>query len=127
MKNKIIIATITSVAITGLMIPKLASAYHGDPNITGPNYTEERHEAINKALAENNYSAWLKQMQGRGITNRIDEKNFAKFSEAHRLALAGDSEGAAKIRAELGLGLQNGSGNGQGYSQKNGGGYGRNR
>jgi hypothetical protein len=88
-------------------------AYRGDPTVKGPNYSEERHTLMQKAFETNDYNAWKNLMQNRGrATQVINENNFSKFSEAHKLALSGDLEGAQKIRQELGLGLKNGSGQG---------------
>jgi len=96
-------------------------AYKGDPNVKGPNYTPERHEAMEKAFDNKDYNVWKNLMQGRGrVTQIVNEGNFAKFAEAHNLAEQGKTAEAAKIRQELGLGFRNGSGNGQGM------GYGRN-
>jgi len=121
--NKKILTIGAAVLGTGMLLVGASSAfaYRGDPGVTGPNYTPERHEAITKAFENNDYNAWKTQMQGKGrVTQVINEGNFARFAEMHRLNLAGDTEGAAKIRTELGLGLRNGSGYGQGS------GYGRN-
>ena len=96
-------------------------AYRGDPNVQGPNYSPERHEAMTKAFENNDYNAWKELMQGKGrVTQAVNEGNFARFAEAHKLALEGKTEEAKSIRTELGLGLRNGSGQGQGM------GYGRN-
>ena len=87
------------------------SAYRGDPAVTGPNYSTERHEAMLKAFENKDYTAWKSLMQNKGkVTQVITEANFAKFVEAHNLALQGKTAEAQKIRKELGLGLQNGSG-----------------
>lgn len=95
-----------------------AQAYQGDPSVKGPNYSEERHTAMEQAFANNDYAAWKDLMQGRGrVTQVINQDNFARFAEAHRLAENGDLAGAQKIRTELGLGLRNGSGNGQGMGR----------
>ncbi|MCB9813278.1 MAG: hypothetical protein H6772_02630 [Pseudomonadales bacterium] len=94
--------------------PSLVSAYQGNPNVQGPNYSSVRHEAINQAFSNGDYNSWKQQMEGNGATNRITETNFLRFAEAHKLATQGDLEGAKKIREELGLGLKDGSG------QKNG-------
>lgn len=92
-----------------------ADAYKGDAAIEGPNYSLERHTAMEKAFETNDYSAWKELMGGKGrVTQVINKDNFAKFADAHKLAKGGDTTGAAKIRAELGLGLKNGSGQGQG-------------
>lgn len=127
MKNKFILVSAGALAITAVVAPQLASAYRGDPNAQGPNYSEEQHAAVTTALESGDYSAWSEEMEGRGVSRRINENNFSQFQEMHRLNLAGDSEGAARIRAELGLGLQDGSGSGQGQGAGNGQGYGRNR
>jgi hypothetical protein len=116
-----ILLGITAFAIGATVIfPHAAFAYKGDPNKMGPNYTEERHEKMEKAFENKDYSAWSKLMEGKGrVTQVINAQNFAKLAEAHELAEQGKTAEAYKIRTELGLGLQNGSGKGQGM------GYGR--
>ena len=113
---------LTALAIGGaIMAPQAAFAYRGDPNVQGPNYTAERHDAITKAFENKDYNAWKSLMSGRGrVTQMINADNFNRFAEAHQLTLQGKTVEANAIRAELGLGLQNGSGMGQGM------GYGRN-
>lgn len=87
------------------------SAYQGDPAVKGPNYTAERHEAMEQAFLNKNYTAWKNLMAGRGrVTQVINQDNFAKFAEAHNLAVQGKTAEAQKIREELGLGLNNGAG-----------------
>ena len=101
-----------------------ASAYKGDPKVMGPNYTAERHTAMEKAFETKDFTAWSDLMSGKGkVTQAINKDNFAKFAEAHELAEKGDKAGADKIRAELGLGLKDGSGQGQ----RNGMGKGMNK
>jgi hypothetical protein len=86
-------------------------AYRGDPAVQGPNYSTERHTAMLKAFENKDYTAWKNLMQNRGMASKvITEANFAKFVEAHNLVLQGKTAEAQKIRQELGLGLQNGSG-----------------
>ena len=96
-----------------------AEAYKGDPAVKGPNYSVERHDAMTKAFETKDYTAWASLMQGKGrVTQVINKDNFAKFAEAHELALQGKTEEAQKIRQELGLGLKNGQGRtsgGMGY------------
>jgi hypothetical protein len=95
-----------------------ALAYRGDPTVHGQNYSAERHTAMLKAFENKDYTAWKSLMQNRGMATKvITEANFAKFVEAHNLALQGKTVEAQKIRQELGLGLHNGSG-------RNGGGMG---
>lgn len=103
---------ITLAAISAF--PGIASAYRGDPLVKGPNYSIERHEAMLKAFENKDYTAWANLMQGRGrVTQVVNKDNFAKFAEAHKLALQGKTTEAQKIRQELGLGLHNGSGQGR--------------
>ena len=91
-----------------------ADAYKGDATVKGPNYSIERHTAMEKAFETNDFTAWSKLMAGKGkVTQVINKDNFAKFAEAHELAEKGDTAGVAKIRAELGLGLKDASGQGQ--------------
>lgn len=112
LNKKFLIGTSMLLATAGLVGSALyVSAYQGNPNIKGPNYTAERHDAMTKAFENNDYNAWKELMAGRGrVTQVINEGNFSKFAEAHKLALEGKIDEANKIRAELGLGLRNGSG-----------------
>ncbi len=102
-------------ALVAVMTAGLATsvfAYQGDPNVQGPNYTSERHTAMTVAFEKGDYNAWKELMAGKGrVSQVINEGNFAKFAEAHKLALSGDTAGASAIRAELGLG-QGGKGQG---------------
>lgn len=118
--NKTILALSAAVLGIGAFFATSSSAlaYRGDPNVQGPNYTAERHEAMTKAFENKDYNAWKKQMQGRGrVSQVINESNFAKFAEMHRLMLDGKTAEANAIRTELGLGLQNGSGQGMSYGR----------
>ena len=115
--NKAILA-VTALALgAGVLFATAPStlAYRGDPNVQGPNYSPERHEAMEKAFENKDYNAWKNLMQGRGrVTQVVTEQNFARFAEAHELAEQGKIQEANQIRQELGLGLHNGSGQGQG-------------
>ena len=107
-----------------------ASAYKGNPEVKGPNYSLERHIAMEKAFETNDYLAWKNLMQNKGkVTQIINKDNFTKFSEAHKLAEKGDLEGAKKIKQELGLGLKDGSGQkmGNGFAKGLGKGNNKNR
>lgn len=87
-----------------------AFAYQGNPAVKGPNYSVERHEAIEKAFESNDYDAWKNLMQGnRRVTQIINRENFSTFAKAHELMEQGKTAEAQKIRQELGLGLRNGS------------------
>lgn len=118
--NKTIIAlSIATVVLGGMFVyPKAAEAYRGDPAVKGPYYTEERHVAMEKAFETKDYNAWKNLMQGKGrVTQVVNQDNFVKFAQAHELAEAGKTQEAAAIRQELGLGLHNGSGQGNGMGR----------
>jgi len=122
MNKKIsILLGITALVLgVSLITPKEALAYKGDATVKGPNYTQERHEAMTRAFETKNYNAWKSLMTGNTrVTQVINAQNFARFAEAHQLSLQGKNEEAKAIRAELGLGLKNGSGMGQNKGQCN--------
>jgi len=96
-----------------LLAPKVVEAYRGDPSTQGPNYSEERHEVMEKAFENKDYNTWKDLMNGKGrVTQVINEQNFDKFAEMHKLRLENKIDEANKIKTELGLGTgqQNGSG-----------------
>lgn len=121
MNKKTILLGLTALVLGGLVIsPIQAEAYRGDPNVKGPNYSAERHAAMEKAFENKDYNAWKSLMQGRGrVMQVVNAQNFAQFAEAHELAEQGKIAEAKKIREKLGLGLHNGMGMGRGM------GYGR--
>jgi len=83
------------------------------PNVKGPNYSAERHEAMQNAFENHDYEAWKGLMQEVGrvrVVEAINADNFDKFVEAHELASQGKFEEAREIRKELGLGKKDGSG-----------------
>ena len=130
--NKIFLGLGTLALVLGVsgVIANTADAYRGDPNVKGPNYSTERHTAVQKALETNDYNAWKTLMEGKGrVTQVINQDNFAKFAEAYKLALKGDTAGAEKIRNELGLNLGQGMKGGLGKGMNNGmhKGFGRNK
>ena len=123
--KKIILGLGTLALVVGISgaIASSANAYKGDPTVKGPNYSIERHTAMEKAFDSNDYTSWKNLMGSKGrVTEVINKDNFAKFAEAHKLAEKGDLIGAQKIRQELGLGLKNGSGQGMRNRQGNGSG-----
>ncbi len=122
MNKKLMMLSTAGIVLSGILFSRgQVLAYRGDPSVQGPNYSVERHEAMTKAFESNDYAAWKELMQGKGrVTQVINEQNFARFAEAHMLALEGKTAEAKEIREELGLGLREGCG------LKMGGGYGRN-
>ena len=82
-----------------------AHAYQGDPNVRGPDCSEERHTAMVQVFTNNDYTAWKELMADKGrVTEAVTEENFAEFAEAHTRAKEGDIERAKEIRQALGLG-----------------------
>ena len=119
MKNKKTMSFL-ALGIVALLGIGLVAAYQGDYSVEGPNYSEDRHEAMEEAFANYDYNAWVTLMteDGRhpGVINKIDASNFELFIDAHNAGKSGDLDMAAKLRAELGLGQgkMNGEGNRQG-------------
>lgn len=115
MNKKQILLGATAVILGGSAVsPHFVEAYQGDPNVHGPNYTVQRHEAMTQAFENNDYNAWREQMEGQGrVTEVVNEENFARFAKAQQLAAEGKDDEAREIRQELGLGLKNGAGQGQ--------------
>jgi len=114
-KTSILLGLTALVVGSAVIAPQAVLAYRGDPAVKGPNYTEERHAAMEKAFENRDYNAWKALMTGKGrVTQVVNAENFAVFAEAHDLAEQGKTDEANKIRAELGLGQRNGTGKGQG-------------
>ncbi len=79
-------------------------AYQGDATVKGPNYSEDRHTAMERAFETNDYEAWKNLMQGRGrVTQVVTKDNFAQFAKIHEYVEEGNVAEAQKIREELGL------------------------
>lgn len=107
-KTNVVLFSIVAVALF-LGTISVANAFRGDFAQMGPNYSNERHALMQKAFETNDYNLWKSQMQGRGrMMDFINENNFSRFAEMHRLMNAGKYDEARKIRAELGMG--NGAG-----------------
>lgn len=113
-KKTLILGAAALVLGAAAILPQTVSAYKGDANVQGPNYTPERHEAMTKAFANKDYNSWKTLMNGKGVARKVTAENFAKFALAHELSLQGKTAEANAIKAELGLGLGTGQGNGHG-------------
>lgn len=118
MLKKGIVLGVLGLVIAGIATYSMgAFAYQGDATKTGPNYSPERHEQMEKAFDNNDYNSWKNLMNGKGrISQVINEGNFNRFAEAHRLMEEGKTDDANKIRQELGLGQGGKNGQGQGMS-----------
>lgn len=114
------LSTFALIAGATLVGASSAYAYRGDANVQGPNCTLERHTAMLQAFENKDYNAWKSLMAGKGrVAQVITKDNFAKFAQMHKLRLEGKTEEANAMRAELGLGMRDGSGkdHGQGYGK----------
>jgi hypothetical protein len=119
MRNKIVIPVGVIALVSAAGVAYAAYAYQGDPGQRGPNFSQTRYEAMQKAFENNDYNAWKELMNGQGrVSSVINEGNFSRFSEMHSLMLEGKYDEANKIREELGLGQINSSRNQNG--QQNG-------
>jgi len=114
MKKTLIVTGVLTLALA-FVFSKSALAYRGDPNVKGPNYTPERHQAMINAFEKKDYNAWKNLMAGRPITQKINASNFSKFVEMRNLMLQGKVDEANKIKARLGLGQGLGGGFGRRY------------
>jgi len=97
--------------VTLLSSARAASAYQGNPNVMGPNYNPERHEAMEATFVagEKGYENWLKLMENRAWRLRqvvTSSKIFAEFAQAHEKGV----ESMNTFRAKYNLGP-----NGQGF------------
>jgi len=114
MKKTLMTTGILTLALA-FVFAKSSFAYRGDPNVKGPNYTPERHQAMLKAFENKDYNTWKNLMGDRPITQKINASNFSKFVQMRNLMLQGKVDEANKIKAELGLGQRLGGGFGRGY------------
>ena len=112
--------------IIALLGISMVFAYQGDPNVQGPNFSEERHEAMQEVLESGSYEDWYNLMiendRHPRIVEVITEENFDEFVEARNAALEGDLDALKEFRESLGLGLGqmkhgNGKALGKGYGK----------
>jgi len=111
-KSVILGASAFALILGGFLLINGVSAYRGDINVKGPNYSADRHEKMLAAFKNNDYQAWKASMGENGgrAAQVINQDNFAKFAQSHQLMLEGKYEEAQKIRQELGLGQGMGRG-----------------
>lgn len=103
----------------------LVAAYHGNPEVQGPEYSDERHEEMEQAFDTLDYDAWVILMEESGrhpkVLDMVSEDNFEVFVEVHDAMEDGNMELAHQLRAELGLGQGRMAG-GEGVGLKDGSG-----
>lgn len=84
-----------------------AWAWRGNPNVKGPYCTQERQQAVHKAIEDGNYEEWktlMEQKSGRGrVLNVVNKENFGQFAKAYQLSKEGKFDEADEIRSQLGL------------------------
>ena len=115
MKKKIILGGLTVVMATALATGSVYASPNEFANKKDNKHTAiqqqdkddllVRHEAMEKAFANNDYNAWkelMKNREGR-VVSVINAANFPKFAEAHRLISAGKFEEGKKILTDLGV------------------------
>ncbi len=124
--KKITIFGLLALMVVGIVIStSIVSAYRGDYSIQGPNYNEERHEAMEDAFESLDYNTWYELMAENDrhprVVDVVTENNFETFVQAHEAAESGDYETASALRAELGLNNGNGPRDGTGFGKGQGG------
>ena len=123
MKNKRMFSLFALGAIALLGVGFVA-AYQGDYSTRGPDYSDERQDAIHDAFNNLNYDAWVVLITESGRSSRVlsvvTEENFATFVEAHEAGEMGDSDRAAELRSNLGLNNGIGPRDGTGFGDKKG-------
>lgn len=91
----------------GLAADDSISQPDGDTTAARQCLSEQRHTAVLAAIQNRDFDAWVAAMQLSGRSPRVldyvTKENFARFAEAHDLAVAGKTDEANAIRAELGL------------------------
>lgn len=81
----------------------------------GPRFDSEKREVVDKAMENNDYSAWQEAVgEDSKIAQEITEDEFPRLQEAHNLRQEGKQkfEESRKIMEELGV--EKGPGHGQG-------------
>ena len=129
MENKKMLG-VFALGLVALLGVSFVAAYQGDYSVKGPNYSEDRHEAIEDVFDNLDYDAWVALMTADGrhprVVDAVSEENFVTFVEAHDAMEDGDFDSAAEVRADLGLnngmGPKDGTGFRRGYGMKQGSG-----
>lgn len=124
MKNKKSGLFFALAVIFVLSLSFMVSAYRGNFDVKGPEYTDERCDEMRQIFDEKDFAAWrdlkLSEGKARGVLRVVNEDNFHLFVEAHKAGLAGDVELANSLRAELGLNNGAGPKNGAGHGKLSG-------
>lgn len=123
MENKKIFGLL-SLTVIALLGVSFVAAYQGDYSTKGPNYSDDRHEAMTLAFENVDYDAWVALMSESGrhprVLDIVTADNFDKFVEAHEAGRSGNFDRAAELKAELGLGNGVGPRDGTGFKGEHG-------
>ena len=65
MNKKFLTLSLLMLGVAGLGAGSVY-AYQGDPNVKGPDYSPERHEAMTKAFANKDYNVWKEARGDKG-------------------------------------------------------------
>ncbi|KKP36341.1 MAG: hypothetical protein UR27_C0021G0012 [Candidatus Peregrinibacteria bacterium GW2011_GWA2_33_10] len=108
MKQKLIYGSVGFLSALILTLTATSYAQNSEGNTkNSPFCNNEKHQEVIKAIENNDYQTWKKLMEENGMhpekLDVINEENFAKFSQMHKLMREGKFEEANKIREELGL------------------------
>ena len=84
--NKKIGFGILALFVVGIIVSTgIASAYRGDYSVEGPNFNDERHEAMEAAFEDGNYDAWYTLMTEDGRHPRVvDVTRYRTITECSR-------------------------------------------
>jgi len=127
MENKKVFG-LFALGLVALLGVSLVAAYQGDYSVKGPNYSEDRHAAMEDAFDNLDHGAWVTLMTADGrhprVVDVVNVDNFVTFVEAHDAMEDGDFDRAAELHADLGLnngaGPKDGTGFGGGKGLKQG-------
>ncbi len=108
--NKNLLLGILAIFVISIASLGAVLAYRGNADVQGSNYDADVHEQLEAAMDAGDYDAWIQIREDNDLPMRgrmfqvITEDNFGKYVELHEANLAGDTEKADAIKAELGLG-----------------------
>uniref|UniRef100_A0A7C4M0L2 Uncharacterized protein n=1 Tax=candidate division CPR3 bacterium TaxID=2268181 RepID=A0A7C4M0L2_UNCC3 len=90
------------IGLSGTLAANTNSNGVGLGNCQGPKMNQENREALDTAFQNNDYNTWKSIVGDNAITEKINESNFARFAEAHRI-MNQAREQAQAIFDELGV------------------------
>lgn len=106
--------TLIALFVLGLLMTvgvNTSFAFQGSSNTSDLNHSNfrqglkfdaERHQSMQEAMQNKDYSTCLQLLGNRPIAEKIDQENFEKFVEAWQLRADGNVDESKKIMEELG-------------------------